>query len=266
MITVKEEKNITSISKDELEKLHKELTPADYVRYIESVNAEHLWTYLTEYMRYLNTHVHEVTADINKIESAIRVVQKGFRYYSEKNNALRYFLYGYFSNQQDELLQKLYIICNHERIEQILSKKHLREIISYLYVNDIVQQKDLVKYLKVSKTNINHIVMPLIECGLVEKIKAGAAFYKLTSSGYEYCRQKKNETPETHVQVSFEIDYIDDAYDKLQDFDKGGVETDIQPVSLRANYRKKLDGDEHYWEIRDCDRKYSSAKRKFLKV
>ena len=265
---MKEEKTVIRISAEELEKLHKELTPADYVRHIESVNTELLWTYLTEYMRYLNAHAHEVTADINKIESAIRVVQKGFRHYSEKNNALRYFLYGYFSNQQDELLQKLYIVYNHERIEQVLSKKHLREVISYLYVYDIVQQKDLVNYLKVSKTNINHIVTPLIECGLVEKIKAGAAFYKLTSSGYEYCRQKRNETPKMYVQVPFEIDYTDDdEFNKMQDFDKVGIKTDIQPASsLRADYRKTMVSSGNYWETGDSDRNYSSAKRKFLEV
>lgn len=260
-----EEKVIITISKDELEKLNKESTPADYVRYVQNVGTDYLWVYLTEYLRYLNDQAREITTDISNFESAIRVVQKGFRYYSEKNNALRYYFYGYFSHQQDELLKKVYSVYNHEHIERMLNKKYLRDIIAYLYTKGTVQQKDLVKYLKISKTNIDRTIQPLIDCSFVEKIKLGSAFYKLTASGYEYYRKNKNKIKKPYFEAC--LYGIDNEFDKLYNFDKEDIETVGIPTSCRIeHYQKELSDSYEYFEMVSADNEqhYFSIKQEFM--
>lgn len=245
-----EENAVVDLSAENLERIYNELAPADYVRYVQEIDTEFLWLYLTEYVHCLNNQLLDTKKDLSKIESAIRMVQKGFRYYSEKNDALRYYFYGYFSHQQDEILQKMYINYNRDRLERLLSKKHLRELIEYLYEHDIVQQKDLANYLRISKTNIDRKVMPLIEYGLVEKIKTGFVFYKLTATGYEYCRQKRNEVQDPYIADSFSHEFAtDDDFDMLPDFDKEDTKIALLSITNRRyNYQKEVSSNINYEE------------------
>lgn len=263
-----EEKSLIRISQEELAEVYKQLAPAEYVKLVQQIETEQLWFYLTEYMRHLNDQTQEVLLDIDRIESVIRVVQKGFRYYSEKNDALRYYLYGYFAHQQEELLQKLYVIHNREQIERILTKKHLREIISYLYDHEIVQQKVLVNHLNVSKTNIDRIVQPLIDCGFVEKIKVGSAFYRMTSMGYEYYRNNMLQSQKTHIAIDAKVEGYDDCESfRMQNYEREDAGYDIVfTTNRRRIYQKEFSATVRYLESeqKDFDQSYLSEKRKFL--
>lgn len=168
-----------------------QLTQENAVKWViqcEKTPIDTLWKSLSAYVSQL-----KIASSLNMLdvlESFIHIVYKGFYHKSESANALRYFYWGYFAREQEEIVRNASKDCKAKAISIISSKKHFSDIIFYLYTNGCSQQRDLVKYLGVDKSNLSRLLMDLVNCGLIIKMSGPKyVFYELTQEGYTYFKQ-----------------------------------------------------------------------------
>lgn len=168
-----------------------QLTQENAVKWViqcEKIPVDSLWKSLSTYVAQLKIASGLNTLDV--LESFIHIVYKGFYHKSECANALRYFYWGYFAREQEEVIRNASKDCRAKAISIISSKKHFTDIIFYLYTNGCSQQRDLVKYLGVDKSNLSRLLRDLVNCGLVNKMSGPKyVFYELTQEGYNYFKQ-----------------------------------------------------------------------------
>ena len=123
------------------------------------------------------------------IESIVHIINKGFKYFSEKNDAIKYYYYGYYSHIQEILVEKLSEYLIQDQIHQAVNTKHSKEILIYLFTKGVLRQKDLSELIKINKSNLARKIDKLIECKLIcKQVGPKVVLYELTAKGYEYCR------------------------------------------------------------------------------
>ena len=168
-----------------------QLTQENAVKWViqcEKIPIDSLWKSLSSYVAQLKIASNLNTLDV--LESFIHIVYKGFYHKSECANALRYFYWGYFAREQEEIVRNTSKNCKAKAISIIASKKHFSDIILFLYTNGCSQQCDLVKHLGVDKSNLSRLLRDLVNCGLVIKMSGPkCVFYELTQEGYTYFKQ-----------------------------------------------------------------------------
>lgn len=123
------------------------------------------------------------------IESVVHIINKGFKYSSKQDNAMKYYYYGYYSHMQEVLIAKLSECLIQDQIRQVMSTKHATDILICLFTKGILRQKDLSEIIKINKSNLIRKINQLIECQLIRKqVGPKVVLYELTAKGYEYCR------------------------------------------------------------------------------
>lgn len=158
------------------------------VNQFEQVSIDKLWENLSAYVSQLRVAAN--TNTLETFESFIHIIYKGFYRKSEYANALRYFYWGYFAREQEELVQDASRNIKAKAISVISSKKYFTDIIFYLYTNGCSQQRDIVKYLGADKSNLSRLLRDMVNCGLIIKMSGPKyVFYELTQEGYTYFKQ-----------------------------------------------------------------------------
>lgn len=168
-----------------------QLTQENAVKWViqcEETPIDALWEDLSAYVSQLKIASSLNTLDA--LESFIHVVYKGFYRRSEIANGLRYFYWGYFAREQEEIVRNASKDCKAKALSIISSKKYFSDIIFYLYTNGCSQQRDIVNYLGVDKSNLSRLLKNLVDCGLIIKMSGPkSVFYELTQEGYDYFKQ-----------------------------------------------------------------------------
>lgn len=161
----------------------------DLVVQCEQTPVEELWKKLSMYITQLKNISGFCGPD--DIEAFTHVVYKGFYRKSEEANALRYFYWGYFAREQEDVVRAVGKDYKLKAIDLIASAKHVPEIMHYLYTNGCSQQREIVKSLGVDKSNLSRLLKILVNCGLIAKMAGPKhVFYELTHDGYSYYRQR----------------------------------------------------------------------------
>lgn len=168
-----------------------QLTQENAVKWViqcEKTPIDALWKNLSAYVSQLKIASSLNTLDV--LESFVHVVYKGFYHKSEIANGLRYFYWGYFAREQEEILRNASKDCKAKALSIVSSKKYFSDIIYYLYTNGCSQQRDIVNYLGVDKSNLSRLLQNLVNCGLIIKMSGPkSVFYELTQEGYNYFKQ-----------------------------------------------------------------------------
>lgn len=161
----------------------------DLVVQCEQTPVEELWKKLSMYI----TQLKNISGccGLDDIEAFTHVVYKGFYRKSEEANALRYFYWGYFAREQEDIVHTASKDNKLKTFDLIASAKHFPEIMHYLYTNGCSQQREIVKSLGVDKSNLSRLLKILVNCGLIDKMSGPKhVFYELTHDGYSYYKQR----------------------------------------------------------------------------
>lgn len=182
------DEKITPVAQCNLAQLTQE-EAVDLVVQCEQAPVEELWKKLSMYITQLRTASCCCALDV--IESFTHVVYKGFYRKCEEANALRYFYWGYFVREQEDVVRAVSKDNKLKAIDLIASAKHFPEIMHYLYTNGCSQQREIVKSLGVDKSNLSRLLKVLVNCGLITKLSGPKhVFYELTHDGYSYYRER----------------------------------------------------------------------------
>lgn len=103
-------------------------------------------------------------------------------------------------------------LCEKRRVqrdfEELLQRKHVTDVINYLYKNMNAKQGDIAENVQVSPSHLSDILNRLMEAGYVERYgRSKGTRYNLTKAGRETCRQlkKKKKTVEVCIEAGFRI-------------------------------------------------------------
>ena len=164
---------------------------SDAVQFIlqcDSVSEDELKTYLSQHLAKTDTHLKQRGKE--DTEKYIKIITKGLRKKSKQANALRFFYYGYYIRQLEELLEryKTDVIASARMV--LVSKKHYSDILKFLYKQGCSQQKNISESLGINKSNLNRIMNQLLDNDLVVRsVGPRCVFFELSPSGYKFVRE-----------------------------------------------------------------------------
>ena len=159
-----------------------------FISQCDNVSEDGVRTFLSQHLSKTDTHLKQ--QDKEYIEKYIRIITKGLRKKSKQANALRFFYYGYYIRQLEELLErnKNEVIAAARMV--LVSKKHYSDILRFLYEKGCSQQKNISESLGINKSNLNRIMNQLLDNDLVVRsVGPKCVFYELSSPGYRFVRE-----------------------------------------------------------------------------
>ncbi|MEE1124605.1 MAG: hypothetical protein U0L18_01530 [Acutalibacteraceae bacterium] len=166
---------------------NQEFKPKDFVEKCVESSSEESTELLALYTKSIEKSIKSISYEsLKKITS---IVYRGLKFKSEQAGALKYFYFGYYLKNQENILKQANEYYQRIKIEEIKSKKHCDSIMEYLLINGISRQKDISSDLNIDKSNLSRILNEMSEYKLVNKIEGPKAnFYELTVNGYKYCK------------------------------------------------------------------------------
>ena len=135
----------------------------------------------------------------------VRIVVKGLHFASDSTGMERFYSYGRFTAQIENLLEDAMAQKRERDINTgVTARTAFAPIVRYLYRNGACQQKEIVADLHMDKANLSREMTKLEESGFVNKTKGSKfVYYELTQRGYIYCNRyfELKRTMEPHTTI-----------------------------------------------------------------